>query len=187
MIPVIELVASLRYELGDMNGLNISDCEIFDAINRAVGLLYGALSESFVQVALKRLPIEIDSTKMYSLPSDFVRVHQLVFGNPEIMKPSSLNPPEKVSYRVVGRELFADEGSYTLEYYYQPYRIRELDDLLDVPEAMRMWVEQVALALYRKDSPKAEYLVQRCESTFASREVSHFEDSGPAQVLGGTV
>ncbi len=187
MIPVIELMKSLRYELGDMNGLNISDCELFEAINNAAWLLYGALSDNFVQAGLKRLPIEIDSTKIYSLPGDFVRVHQLVVGNPVILKPASMNPPEKVSYRVVGRELFAEEGSYTLEYYYMPYRIRELDDYLDVPEVLRMCIEQVALALYRKDSQKAEYLVQRCESTLSGREVSHFESSGPREVLGGAV
>ena len=78
MIPVIEIVMSLRYEIGDMQGLNVSDYELITPINRAVSLLYGTLSERYVHAVLKRLPIAIDSTKTYSLPGDFVRIHQLI-------------------------------------------------------------------------------------------------------------
>ena len=94
MIPVIEIVMSLRYELGDMQGLNISDYELIHPINKAVSLLYGTLSERYVHAVLKKLPITVDSTKTYSLPSDFVRVHQVIGDKAGILVPSSTNPPE---------------------------------------------------------------------------------------------
>ena len=187
MIPVIELVLSLRYELGDMQGLNVSDYELIKPINRAASLLYGTLSEKYVHAVVKRLPIVVDSTKIYSLPSDFVRVHQVVGGKGSISVPASKNPPKEAAYRIVGNELFVDEGEYTLEYYYIPAKVSRLDDFLDVPESMRTWIEEIALAFYKKDMNTASGLVRQCEGILAGREISHFEDIGPVQVLGGSV
>lgn len=187
MIPVIELIMSLRYELGDMQGLNISDYELIKPINQATSLLYGTLSERYVHAVLKRKPITIDESKTYSLPSDFVRVHQLVADMPDILLPSSTNPPKDCAYRIVGTELFADKGEYTLEYYYIPSKVTALDNVLDVPESMRVWVEQVALAMFKKDMNTAAGIVKQAESVLAGREISHFENTGPAQVLGGSV
>ena len=42
MIKAIDLVMSLRYLLGDMQGLNVSDYELLPLINRAVSTLYGS-------------------------------------------------------------------------------------------------------------------------------------------------
>lgn len=187
MIPVIELVLSLRYKLGDMQGINISDYELIEPINEAVKLLYGTLSERYVHAVLKRLPITIDSTKTYSLPRDFVRVHQVIADKSDLQTPSSTNPPKEAAYRIVGNELFANEGSYTLEYYYIPSRVMALDNMLDAPESMRTWIEQIALAYYKKDLNTAVGLVQQCENVLAGREISHFENTGPVQVLGGSV
>ena len=142
MIPVIELVMSLRYELGDMQGLNISDYELIKPINKAVSLLYGTLSERYVHAAVKRKPIVIDSGKSYALPSDFVRVHQVVRDTGKVSVPTSINPPKEAAYRIVGTELFADEGEYTLEYYYIPAKVWTLGDYLDVSESMRTWWEE---------------------------------------------
>ena len=186
MIPVIEIVLSLRYELGDMQGLNISDHELIKPINSAVSLLYGTLSERFVHAAVKRLPIVVDETKTYSLPSDFVRIHQLVEDGGELA-PTSINPPKECAYRVVGTELFANEGVYTLEYYYIPAKVRSLGDLLDVSETMRTWVEDISLAMYKKDMNTAGALVQQAEGVLAGREIANFENTGPVQVLGGSV
>ena len=187
MIPVIELVLDMRYDLGDMQGLNIADYELIKPINRAVNLLYGTLSERYVHAVVKRLPIVVDSTKIYSLPSDFVRVHQIVGRDDRISVPISKNPPKEAAYRIVGDELFAEEGTYTLEYYYIPAKVGTLADMLDVPESMRSWVEEIALSLYKKDMNTASGLVRQCEGILAGREISHFEDIGPVQVLGGSV
>lgn len=185
MIPVIEIIRSLRYELGDMQGLNVSDNELIKPINRAVSLLYGALSDRFVSAAIKRLPIVIDETREYSLPPDFIGIHQLVDNTGCSYPPSSVNPPKCCSYRIIGSELYADEGEYALEYYYIPSRVNELDDLLDVPESMRTWVEDIALEIYKKNIEAAGVLVQQCESVLSGREISHFENIGPVQILGG--
>ena len=187
MIPVIEIIKSLRYELGDMQGLNVADHELMKPINRAASLLYGTLSDRFVNAAVKRLPIVIDETKEYSLPPDFIRIHQLVGNCGGNYTPSSVNPPKCCSYRIVGSELYANEGEYALEYYYIPSRVDELDDLLDVPESMRTWIEDIALEIYKKGIEAAEFLVQQCATVLAGREISHFENIGPVQILGGRV
>lgn len=184
MIPVIEVVSTMRYELGDMRALNVSDGELIKPINRATSLLYGTLSEGYVHAAVKRLPIVVDSSRVYSLPSDFVRIHQLVADRGGLV-PSSINPPAECAYRIVGTELYADEGAYTLEYYYIPAKVRELGDYLDVTESMRTWVEEIALSLYKKDMGMASALVEQAERVLAGREISHFENTGPMQVLGG--
>ena len=187
MIPVIELVLDMRYELGDMNGLNISDYELIKPLNKAARLLYGTMSKRYVHAAVKRKPIVIDSTKTYSLPSDFVRVHQVISGIGKVSAPASINPPKEAAYRITGTELFADEGEYMLEYYYIPSKVATLADMLDVPETMRTWIEEIAVAMYKKDMNTAELLAEKCGRFLAGREVSHFEDTGPVQVLGGRV
>ena len=185
MIPVIELVAELRYELGDMNGVNISDYELIQPVNKAVRLLYGTLSDRYVYTAVKRKPITIGEENSYRLPPDFVRVHQVIADGEYLLKPSSRNIKSKASYRIIDGELYAEEGTYTLEYYYIPAKISGLEDKLDVPESMRVWVEQIALALYKKDGVTASEVAEKCCEILACREISHLEDIGPVQVLGG--
>lgn len=151
MIPVIELVMSLRYALGDMQGLNVSDYELIEPINQAASQLYGKLSERYVHAVLKKLIITVDASKEYALPSDFVRVHQVVGDKYGVLVPTSVNPPVKGAYRIVGTTLYINDGTYSFEYYYIPSRVRTLNDNLDVPESMRTWIEQMALLMYRKD------------------------------------
>ena len=187
MIPVIELIMSLRYELGDMQGINVSDYELIKPINQAVSLLYGTLSERYVHAVLKKRPITVGTGKEYSLPSDFVRVHQIIGDKDGILTPSSINPPPNGSYRIIGNTLYANEDTYTFEYYYIPSKVMTIGDMLDVPESMRTWIEQIALSFYKKDLGTAAALVQQCENVLAGRDISHFENTGPVQVLGGRI
>ena len=184
MIPAVELVKSLRYALGDMQGLNISDYELLEPINQAAHLLYGQLSQRYVHAVLKSLALVVGEEKSYELPSDFVRVHQ-VYGDNGVLIPTSMNPPAQGTYRIVQNTLYANEGTYSFEYYYIPGRIYRMEDELDVPESMRTWIEQLSLAIYRKDLERTALLLQQSEGVLAGRAISHFENTGPVQVLGG--
>ena len=194
MIPVIELVKSMRYALGDMQGINISDCELTEAINQAALQLYERFSERYVYAAVKRIPSVIIGTEenpVYVLPSDFLRIHQVLgftrSGMVVPIQPVSTNPPRYCTYRITGETLYAPEGEYSIEYYYLPARIETLGDDLDVPEAMRTWIEKTAVAVYKKDTDACESIALHAESVLAGREISHFEDIGPVQILGGRV
>lgn len=210
-IPVVDLVMSLRYALGDMQGLNISDYELIEPINQAASKLYGRLSERFVHeaVAEKEVVITADSGTD-SLPDTFNRIHQVLGtkdlpvkatvtkddGTSEeittypsdekyqVIIPTSGRNPVFGAYRIVGRTFKAAKGTYIIEYYYVPGKVKQLGEDLDVPENMRTWIEQMALAYYRKDYNTAEGIMQQCEAVLAGREISHFENTNPAQTLG---
>lgn len=185
-IPVVEFFISLRYALGDMQGLNVSDYQLLEPINQAVSKLYGYLSQRYVHAVLKRSVIDVDDSQSYELPPDYVRVHQ-VYGDDGILVPTSINPPARRTYRIIGHTFYAKKGTYSFEYYYIPSRVHSAEDNLDVSESMRSYVEQVALAMYQKNIQQADYIIQQAEATLAGREISHFENTGPAQVLGGKV
>ena len=185
-IPVVEFFISLRYALGDMQGLYVSDYQLLEPINQAVSKLYGYLSQRYVHAVLKRSVIDVDDSQSYELPPDYVRVHQ-VYGDDGILVPTSINPPARRTYRIIGHTFYAKKGTYSFEYYYIPSRVHSAEDNLDVSESMRSYVEQVALAMYQKNIQQADYIIQQAEATLAGREISHFENTGPAQVLGGRV
>ncbi len=185
-IPVVEFFISLRYALGDMQGLNVSDYQLLEPINQAVSKLYGYLSQRYVHAVLKRSVIDVDDSQSYELPPDYVRVHQ-VYGDDGILVPTSMNPPARRTYRIIGHTFYAKKGTYSFEYYYIPSRVHSAEDNLDVSESMRSYVEQVALAMYQKNIQQADYIIQQAEATLAGREISHFENTGPAQVLGGRI
>lgn len=184
-IPVVEFAMSLRYALGDMQGLNISDYQLIEPINQAVSKLYGFLSQRYVHAVLKKAVVDVGKSGMTALPSDFVRVHQLIGDTQGLLIPTTTNPPALGTYRIVGSTLYANEGTYSFEYYYIPARVKTLSDSVDVPEMMRAWIEQAALMMYQKNSQGVDALLLQCEQTLAGREISHFENTGPAQVLGG--
>ena len=77
MIPVSRIVTALRYSLRDMQGANVSDFELINAINQAASLLYGRLSENYVHNAVKKNILVVGSTLQASLPSDFVSVYRV--------------------------------------------------------------------------------------------------------------
>ena len=186
MIPAVELVMSLRYALGDMQGLTISDYQLLEPINQAASRLYGALSQRYVHAVCKHISMIVPTGGTYTLPSDFVRVHQ-VTGDDGVLVPTSRLPVAEGSYRILGNTLYAVKGTYGLEYYYIPSRLKTLSDNLDVTENMRTYIEQIALALYGRDLQTADYLIQQCENVLAGRTVSYVPNTGPAQVLGGKV
>lgn len=186
MIPVVELALSIRYALGDMQGVGVSDYELLEPINQAVSTLYGRLSERYVHAVLKRLAITVGEDRQYTIPSDFVRVHQVV-GDRGVLIPTSMNPPAQRTYRIVGNDFYANEGTYSFEYYYIPARARTLNDEIDVSESMRSWIEQLSLAMFKKDAQRAELLLQQCENVLAGRQISHYENTTPTQVLGGRI
>ena len=227
-IPVVDLLMSLRYALGDMQGMNISDYELIEPINQAASKLYGVLSQRYVHAAVRQKgPLQIDPTsanktitetiteetvetggateinytevfgagKTYILPDNFIRIHQVLGVNSDT-KPENEDDYRVIIptrgrakvfgvYRIVGRELSAAKGWYIIEYYYVPSKVGAVSDILDVPESMRQWIEQIALAMYKKDYATADGLMMQCESVLAGREISHFENTTPSQVLGG--
>ena len=85
-IKAVDLAMSLRYALGDMQGVNVSDYELIEPINQAAAKLYGQLSQRYVHAVIKRSEdINIDPSAdknsadplpNYELPGDFVRIHQ---------------------------------------------------------------------------------------------------------------
>ena len=187
MIPVIRLVQSLRYALRDMQQAQISDFELIEAINQAASLLYSQMSERFVQFGMKKKIIIVDNTCSVELPSDFVRIHQVGMGYNKVAIPTSYQPLCKGTYRIIGSTFYAPEGTYGLEYYYVPMRVSELSDDLDVPPSMSPYIEQIALAIYGNNHEKALQIVQLCSESLAAREVSHFANVGPVQILGGKI
>ena len=193
-IKVVDLVMSLRYALGDMQGINISDYELIEPINQAAYKLYGYLSERHVREVVN----ETDPTAItagnptISLPDTFIRICQVLGTQADkpsdddykVIIPTTNRRKVFGAYRLVGRTITAAEGTYIIEYYYIPKKVETLADPLDVHESMRTWIEQLALAYYRKDYNTVEGLCQQCESVLAGREIPRFENSNPAQTLG---
>ena len=192
-IKVVDLVMSLRYNLGDMQGTNISDYELIEPINQAASKLYGYLSERHVHdVVAEEGPTVVKDTDTITLPDNFIRIYQVLGTdkNPatdddyQVIIPTTNRRLIFGAYRIIGRTFKAKAGTYIIEYFYVPKKVNTLADELQVSESMRSWIEQLALAYYRKDYTTAEGLVQQCESVLAGREIPRFENSSPAQTLG---
>ena len=192
-INVVDLVMSLRYALGDMQGLNISDYELIEPINQAVAKLYGHLSERHVHdVVAEAGPTTITDTQTIDLPDSFVRISQ-VLGSPlatptdddyQVIIPTTNRSLVFGAYRIIGRTFKAKAGTYIIEYYYIPKKVNTVADKVNVAESMRSWIEQLALAYFKKDYNTVEGLVTQCEAVLAGREIPRFENTNPAQTLG---
>lgn len=185
MIVVSRIVSSLRYALRDMQGLTVSDYELVEAINQAVTLLYGKFAEKYVHSGLKKALLVVEEDGQAILPSDFVNVHRVGLGEAGYAKPASYRPMEEGTYRIAGNMLYAPSGSYSLEYYYVPRRVTSLTDRLDVPLSLSPYVEQMSAAILSKDLGSAEQLAQVCCREHSGGEISHIENSGPVEILGG--
>ena len=185
MIPVSRIVTALRYSLRDMHGANVSDFEIINAINQAASLLYGRLSENYVHNAVKKIILVVDDTLQTSLPSDFISVYRVGIGEKRYAVPVSYKANKKGTYRITGDNFYAPEGTYTLEYFYLPARVNNLTDSLDVSPSVSPYIEQIAAAILGKDLTSAEQVTQTCCRTLSGGEISHFENAGPVQILGG--
>lgn len=187
MIPVIDLARSLRFALRDMQAVKISDYELIEVINQAASLLYTQMSEKFVTYGLKKKILIIDESGSTGLPSDFVKIHQVGMGNNVVAVPTSYLATSEGTYRIIGDTFYAPKGTYGLEYYYVPLRVSTLSDNLDVPMAMSPYIKDIALLLYGNNLEKAEQVIQVCINSLTAREVSHFENVGPVQILGGRI
>lgn len=192
-IKVVDLVMSLRYALGDMQGINISDYELIEPINQAAHKLFSYLSERHVRevVTEKEVTLVSDGAED-TLDDSFIRICQVLGSDKaaptdndyQVIIPTTNRRIVFGAYRLVGRKFKSAKGKYIIEYYYIPKKVDTLGDELQVPESMRSWIEQLALAFYKKDYNTAEGLVQQCESVLAGREIPRFENTGPAQTLG---
>ena len=188
MLKVLRLVQSLRFSLRDMQGVKVSDFELIEAINQAASLLYIQMSEKYVRYGMKKdAAFRVGSTGYAMLPVDFIKIHQVGMGEDGVAVPTSYLATTEGTYRIIGDTFYAPSGIYGLEYYYVPVRVSSLDDELDVPEAMSPYIEQISLAIYGNNLDKAANIVSTCVTSLSDREVSHFENVGPVQVLGGRV
>ena len=185
-IPVVRLVKSMRYALKDMQGIKYSDYELIESINQAATLLYARLSERYVYAAQKKSVLTVPSVGYTNTPSDFVRIHQIVGSNGELI-PTTKLPVVSGTYRIINDTIYADPNVYSFEYYYVPTHVKGLGDNLDVPLSMEAYIQQISLAMFGNNPQLAEQIVQQCSQTLAVREVSHFTDVGPTQVLGGKI
>lgn len=102
MIPVIDLVRSLRFALRDMQAVKISDYELIEVINQAASLLYTQMSEKFVTYGLKKKILIIDESGSTGLPSDFIKIHQVGMGNNVVAVPTSYLATSEGTYRIIG-------------------------------------------------------------------------------------
>ena len=185
MIPVKQLVTSMRYALNDMQGVNISDFELIEAINEAAFQLYSRIAEQFVSVGLKKKTLIVDESGEAALPSDFVKIHQVTMGDEGRADPATYPVMSEREYRIMGNSFYAPEGAYGFEYYYVPARVSSLNDFLDAPQAISVYIVNTATAIHTNNLADAEQVVQICVNSLAGRELSHFEDTGPVQIFGG--
>ena len=192
-IPVVELVMSLRYALGDMQGLQISDYELIEPLNQAASELYKHMSERFVhEIVAEEGPFRLNASDTHEIPETFVRIYQVLGSSKaaptdedyQVIIPTSGRKPVFGAYRIVGRTFKAAKGTYIIEYFYIPKKVNTLSDELNVPESMRTWIEQLSLSYYKKDYATAAAIMQQCESVLAGRNISHFENTSPTQTLG---
>lgn len=192
-IAVMEIVKSLRYALGDMQGLNISDYDLLEPINQAAHKLYSYLSERHVRevVAEKEYTIAAAGGEI-TLDETFLRICQVLGSNKDnatdndyqVIIPTTSRAIVFGAYKLTGRKIRTAKGKYIIEYYYIPKKIDALGDTLGVPESLRTWIEQLSLAYYKKEYAVADGLVRQCEATLAGREVPNFENTNAAQNLG---
>ena len=171
MIPVREVIAAVRFQVGDMQGVTRSDFEIVEAVNRALAFIYAAFGERHISVSLKTVFIEINNDEPWMiLPSDFHNV-------------SKVTSPG--GYRIEGNKLFGEPGVYELSYYHLPRRVSDASDLLDVPNSVRLGLESVAVAFVNGDPAGAEAVTKRLCDVLVAREIDGFKNIGPVQVWGG--
>ena len=171
-----------------MQGVKVSDFELIESINQAASLLYIQMSEKYVRYGMKKnSAFNVPSSGYANLPTDFIKIHQVGMGTDGVAVPTSYLATTQGTYRIIGDTFYAPSGVYGLEYYYVPVRVNSLNDDLDVPEAMSPYIEQIALAIYGNNLEKATQIVSTCVVSLSDREVSHFDNVGPVQVLGGRV
>lgn len=184
MVSVGDLIASVRYILNDMQGVSRSDFEIVEALNRGASLLYTRMGEKFVSAAAKKtILVTVDGDT--ALPFDFHNVRKVRAENGLECAPTPTVAEHAGEYRIIGDRFEAADGIYGLEYYYLPRRVASADDPMDIPNSVRPYLEEVAVALLERDAERAERSAQVCCHSLAGRELSRLHELGPVQVWGG--
>ena len=177
MIPVSRLVRSVRYALKDMQGTGVSDYEIIEALNRAADLLFHRFAARFIYAGLKRTALIVGEEKSAVLPSDFHSLKRLSAEDGRELP--------QCGFRIAGDEVFTEPGAYGLEYWYLPAEVADTADLLDAPQSVSPWLEQMASAILGGDTGAALSAAEACCASLAAGEVSRFPETGPVSVLGG--
>lgn len=185
MIPVSRIVTSLRFALRDMQAVNVSDFELIEAVNQAASLLYNKFAEDFVHTGRKKTVLVVDDDLQATLPSDFLGVHRVGMGEEGYASPVAYRPDISGTYRIMGNIFYAPEDLYGFEYYYQPKRVVSLTDTLDVPSAVCPFIEKIAASILGNDLAGAIQIAAVCSHSLAGNEISHFDNDGPLNVLGG--
>ncbi len=186
MIKVSDLVTSLRYALGDMQGVNLSDFQLVEALNNAAELLFSRMGQRFIYAALKKTVLIVDDgEKSTALPSDFNGVYRVGLGEQGIAEPVTYRTDCEGMYRIAGTEFYAPSGAYGFEYYYIPAKVHNLTDYIDVPENVRAYLVSIAAAVAKADLALAAQGVELCCDALAGSELSHYPEIGPVQILGG--
>ena len=66
-------------------------------------------------------------------------------------------------------------------------RVKKLSDELDASLSLSSYIEQIALAISGNNLEKAHGIIHMCRNGLKARELSHFNNVGLAQVLGGKI
>lgn len=186
MLKVSDLVTSLRYALGDMQGAAISDFELIEALNNAAALLFTRMGQRFIYSARKRTLLIVDENeKSAPLPSDFNGVYKVGMGEEGEARPVTYIANKHGKYHITGNVFYAPAGAYGLEYYYLPAKIYNLTDYLDAPEGTELYLKNIAEALLKKDAALAAQIADLCCDVSAGANISHYPDIGTVQILGG--
>jgi hypothetical protein len=185
MIRVGDLVASMRYRIGDMQGVRRSDFELIEALNAGVEILYRTLADRWCSSALRKAPVAVENGRA-PLPSDFRAVRQLLDERGEKLRESPLlSKPTKDAYRLSGGFLEAPDGFYLLEYYRCPPRASGPDGMLDVERALYGDALAAASAVLVGDLEPAVAAAAAAARRESGRGSSGFSGPGAVQILGG--
>lgn len=185
MIPVGDLLTSVRYQLGDMQGIAVSDHDIVECVNRSATLLYSVLAEHWVNAAAKSVLLTVPDDGRVAVPEDFYSIRHVREKGACYCIPTPHRPPERGEYRIVGSMFEAPKGEYEFEFYRIPPRVTGLDDELDMPVYLRDRLLNMTVAFVKKDAGQAESEALRCCFGVAGNDLSRLTDVGPVSVWGG--
>lgn len=185
MLPVGDLLTSVRYQLGDMQGVSVSDHDVIEYLNRSVALLYSVFAEHRVSVAGKHALLTVLDDGRVEVPEDFYSVRHVREKGACYCVPTPHRPPERGEYRIVGSMFEAPKGEYDFEYYRLPPRVANLNDELDVPAYLRARLLNIAVAFVKKGVGMAESEALRCCFGVAGNDLSRLTNMGPVSVWGG--
>ena len=188
MLAVSDIVTSLRYALGDMQGVSISDHELIESINNAARLLFSRMALRFIFAARKKQVLTISkNSETTPLPSNFNGIYKVWNADKALSEPVTFQPESACEYRITGVNFYAPAGTYGIEYYYLPAKVYNLTDYLDAPDSVEPYIVKIAEALIKKDTALAAQEIELCCDALAGANTSHYPYIGPVQILGGKV